>query len=220
LVPTDDLYVTRWNEILQFGTRFVEIVSWNDYGESHYIGPLASKHYDDGNSKWTNDMPHNGWSTLAAPFIAAYKAGATSVSASHVSATGGDKLVYWYRPQPKGLNCASTDNVGSAPAGADLVADSVFVAALLTSGATIEVTSGGNGVKTAEAGAGVSVFEFPLGTGKQSFALKRGGQTVLSGASPKELPASATVDKLGPDGLSRFTDGLKVATCSPTPTLV
>lgn len=182
-------------------------------------------------------MPHNGWATLAAPFIAAYKAGATSVSASHVSATGGDKLVYWYRPQPKGLNCAATDNVGSAPAGADQVADSVFVAALLTSPATVEVTSGGNAVKSAEAGAGVNVFEFPLGVGKQSFALKRGGSAVLSGASAKEvsgecvcgiynfnayvgtLPASATVDKLGPDGLSRFTDGLKVATCSPTPTL-
>ena len=29
-------------------------------GESHYIGPLSSKHNDDGNSKWTNDMcdPH------------------------------------------------------------------------------------------------------------------------------------------------------------------
>ena len=33
---------------------------WNDYGESHYIGPLSSPHIDDGNSKWTNDMfvPH------------------------------------------------------------------------------------------------------------------------------------------------------------------
>ena len=28
----------------------------NDYGESHYVGPLSSPHIDDGNSKWTNDM--------------------------------------------------------------------------------------------------------------------------------------------------------------------
>lgn len=29
---------------------------WNDYGESHYVGPLNSPHIDDGNSKWVNDM--------------------------------------------------------------------------------------------------------------------------------------------------------------------
>lgn len=34
----------------------LELVTWNDYGESHYIGPLSSPHYDDGNSKWCNDM--------------------------------------------------------------------------------------------------------------------------------------------------------------------
>ena len=37
-------------------TRFVEIISWNDFGESHYVGPLSSLHTDDGASKWVNDM--------------------------------------------------------------------------------------------------------------------------------------------------------------------
>ena len=32
------------------------ITQWNDYGESHYVGPLNSPHIDDGNSKWVNDM--------------------------------------------------------------------------------------------------------------------------------------------------------------------
>lgn len=54
--PSDLLWFNRWNEILTLGSQFLEIVTWNDYGESHYIGPLSSKHYDDGNSKWTNDM--------------------------------------------------------------------------------------------------------------------------------------------------------------------
>lgn len=35
--------------------RFVEI-TWNDYGESHYIGALASPHTDDGSCKWVMDM--------------------------------------------------------------------------------------------------------------------------------------------------------------------
>lgn len=54
--PSDLLWYNRWNEVLSLGPRFLEIITWNDYGESHYIGPLHSPHYDDGNSKWTNDM--------------------------------------------------------------------------------------------------------------------------------------------------------------------
>ena len=54
--PSDLLWYTRWQEILQLKPRFVEIITWNDYGESHYIGPLSSPHNDDGNSKWTLDM--------------------------------------------------------------------------------------------------------------------------------------------------------------------
>jgi Glycosyl hydrolase family 71. len=54
--PSDLLWYNRWNEILALGPRFIEIVTWNDYGESHYIGPLKSPHTDDGASKWVNDM--------------------------------------------------------------------------------------------------------------------------------------------------------------------
>lgn len=54
--PGDLLWYNRWREILELGPRFVEIVTWNDYGESHYIGPLSSPHTDDGASKWAMDM--------------------------------------------------------------------------------------------------------------------------------------------------------------------
>ena len=54
--PSDLLWYNRWMEILRLAPQYVEIITWNDYGESHYIGPLSSPHYDDGNSKWTNDM--------------------------------------------------------------------------------------------------------------------------------------------------------------------
>lgn len=56
LFPGELLWYQRWNQLLSLGPRFVEIVSWNDYGESHYVGPLNSKHTDDGASKWSNDM--------------------------------------------------------------------------------------------------------------------------------------------------------------------
>ncbi|EON97526.1 putative alpha- -glucanase protein [Phaeoacremonium minimum UCRPA7] len=57
--PGDLLWYRRWNEILSTGPQFLEIITWNDYGESHYIGPLSSKHWDDNSSKFVNDMPHD-----------------------------------------------------------------------------------------------------------------------------------------------------------------
>ena len=172
--------------------RFVEIVSWNDYGESHYVGPLSSPHTDDGASKWVNDMPHNGWLDMAKPFIAAYKAGATSVD-DHILS---DQLIYWYRPQPKGVDCSATDTCMQPSSNSDYYVgrpngwqnadDSVFVVALLKSEASLQVTSGMN-TKDFTAPGGASSFSVPMGVGKQTFTLARDSQTVLSATSPKDI---------------------------------
>ncbi|GAB1215297.1 hypothetical protein ATERTT37_004483 [Aspergillus terreus] len=204
--PSDLLWYNRWNDILKLGPRFVEIVTWNDYGESHYIGRLDSPHTDDGASKWVNDMPHEGWLEISKPFIAAYKAGA----AAPTDFIKDDSLVYWYRPAPRGANCDSTDtcmvpaNNGSGnyfigrPDGWEAMEDAVFVVSLLKAPAKIQVTSGANS-QTLEAPAGAAAFQVPMGVGKQSFSVVRDGRTVLEGTSPKDIVDgwSACVDLPG-----------------------
>jgi len=56
IFPSELLWFQRWFDILALKPAYVEITTWNDFGESHYVGPLSSKHYDDGSSKWANDM--------------------------------------------------------------------------------------------------------------------------------------------------------------------
>ncbi|KAJ6181576.1 hypothetical protein N7485_000218 [Penicillium canescens] len=241
--PSDLLWFNRWNEILALKPRFIEIVTWNDYGECHYIGPLKSPHTDDGASKWVNDMPHDGWLDISKPFIAAFKAGESSPD-SHISS---DELVYWYRPAPRGVDCDATDtcmvsaNNGSGnyfmgrPDGWQSMHDSVFVVSLLTAPATVQVNSGGS-VYNYDAPAGASAEEIPMGIGSQSFAVIRDGQTILSGTSLKQiingcvcglynfnayvgtLPPGFS-DPLQADGLAAFEQGLRVHTCQPTPSL-
>ena len=238
---------------------------WNDYGESHYVGPLNSPHIDDGNSKWVNDMyvlsdprhrdtwwtsandsnrPHDGFLQMAKPYIAAFKNGDKTVDGSIKA----DQLIYWYRPTLKSASCDSTDTcekpwpsstpnqnyfVGK-PNGYDTMSDSVFVVALLTSPGTVTVTSGGT-IQTFNANTGANSFQVPMNVGTQSFSLTRGGQTVLSGDSMREiisdcvcgiynfnsyvgtLPAGRS-DPLQPDGLKSFTVSLQ-ATCQATPSL-
>lgn len=232
LFPSDTLWYTRWTELLTTTSRYIEIISWNDYGESHYVGPLSSLHYDDGSSKWANDMPHDPWLDMAKPYIAAYKAGATSVN-NYITA---DQIFYWYRPQLSTANCASTDNCGSPPDGYSTVSDNVMVVALLKSAGQLRVQSGGSS-STYNVNAGPNLITFPLGVGQQRFTLTRNSQTVLDGISLKNvingcvcglynfnayvgmLPYSGLPPSLDANGLALFSQGLVVTTCKATPSL-
>ncbi|KAJ5630913.1 alpha-1-3-glucanase/mutanase [Penicillium longicatenatum] len=241
--PSDLLWYNRWNDILALGPRFIEIITWNDYGESHYIGPLKSPHTDDGASRWVNDMPHDGWLEISKPFIAAFKDGASAPDKYITD----EKLVYWYRPAPRDVNCDATDtcmvpaNNGSGnyflgrPDGWQSMQDSVFVVTLLKSPASVEVNSGGTVYKY-DAPAGASAHAVPMKVGVQAFSMSRSGQSVLSGTSLKPIINGCVCglynfnayvgtlppgfdDPLQPDGLAAFTQGLHVTTCRPTPSL-
>ncbi|KAJ5637803.1 alpha-1-3-glucanase/mutanase [Penicillium lividum] len=241
--PSDLLWYNRWNDVLTLGPRFIEILTWNDYGESHYIGPLKSPHTDDGASRWVNDMPHDGWLEISKPFIAAFKAGASSPT-TYITA---DQLIYWYRPAPRGENCDATDtcmvpaNNGSGnyfigrPDGWQSMVDSVFLVTLLTAPASIQVNSGGT-VYEYNAPAGAYAQAVPMHVGVQAFSISRGGQSVLSGVSLKPIIDGCVCglynfnayvgtlppgfdDSLQPDGLAAFSQGLRVTTCRPSPSL-
>lgn len=180
---------------------------------------------------------------MAKPFISAYKAGATSVN-SYITS---DELIYWYRPNLRTLDCDSTDTTMQSannasgnyfegrPNGWEDMADSVFVVAMLTAAGTVTITSGSN-TQSFAAPAGATAFQVDMQVGQQQFSLTRGGATILSGVSLKNvspvcicgiynfnafvgtLPAGVS-DPLGPDGLSSLTAGLHVTTCSATPSL-
>ena len=177
--PGDLLWFRRWNEILALAPQMIEIITWNDYGESHYVGPDAdtSKHSDDGSSAWANGMPHGGWLEMAEPYIAAFKAGAKEISVQE------DKLVYWYRGSPKAA-CGSFDGI-------DTLQDAVFVVALLKSAGTVTVSSGAN-TQSFEAPAGASAFQVAMGTGKQVFGLQRDGAEVLGATGAKDIGDSCS----------------------------
>ncbi|KAG8362182.1 hypothetical protein FVEN_g18 [Fusarium venenatum] len=242
--PSGSLFFDRWNQVLQRGFDMIEILTWNDYGESHYIGPLKSKHNDDGASKWANDMPHNGWLDLCTPFIAAYKAKDTNV-AKYIEK---DQLVYWYRRNLKSLDCDATDTTSGRsppkpnenyfqgrPDGWESMEDVVYVVSLLKSAGTVVVNSGGNSV-TKEVPAGATLIKVNAGVGKQTLTLKRGGSNVLSETSLMDITnvcpcglynfnayvgtvAASFSDPLDSNGLASLTVGLRVATCDPKPSL-
>ncbi|KAI3208006.1 CAZyme family GH71 [Penicillium roqueforti] len=169
----ENLPTLRWEQMLSLEPGLIEIISWNDYGESHYIGPYSANHSDDGSSQWAADMPHDGWRNLFKSYIAAYKSGAKAPIVEE------DEVVYWYRPTPKGVVC--TGDTLSAPLGVGMLSDSIFIATILTNPATLTVQSGNDAPVSIDVPAGIVTSNVTMGVGAQSFHVTRNGQTVLSG---------------------------------------
>lgn len=99
---------------------FVQIISWNDFGESHYIGPIEgaqpmSQAWVDGNDHtgahllvYTDDLNANlgplGWLNLTSYYASAFKTGSYPTPAK-------DQLIMWSRPHAASAS-ASNDPVG------------------------------------------------------------------------------------------------------------
>ena len=173
---------------------FVEIITWNDSGESHYIGNCwpeaiagvpAIQAYADG-------YDHTHWQDVLAPFIVAYKNGATSLS--DVVPFGEFAGAFWYRPLLKSATCAD-DSLGR-PDGADNALDQINIAMLLpadSSGVTLRVSSGGNVVATLDTQPGLNMAAVPIQTGAQSVQLVGPDGTIMgAGSSTQDVVAETT----------------------------
>lgn len=134
---------------------------------------------------------------MAKPFIAAYKAG----SRMPLDFLEEEKLIYWYRPVPRDVDCDSTDttmqgNPNNAsgnffrgrPDGANTMKDEIFIVTMLKSPANVRVQSGDK-FETYLASEGIWAHSVPMGVGVQNFQVTRDGQTVdaLSGTSLRDV---------------------------------
>ncbi|KAI0074840.1 glycoside hydrolase family 71 protein [Panus rudis PR-1116 ss-1] len=69
----DHLLVRRWEFLLSIAHQvdIVQFVSWNDFGESHYISPVRGAQPN--SQGWVDNCPHHAWLSLNALFIHAFK---------------------------------------------------------------------------------------------------------------------------------------------------
>ncbi|KAL8709183.1 MAG: hypothetical protein Q9220_006063 [cf. Caloplaca sp. 1 TL-2023] len=196
----DDLWHQRWQQVLEVQPSFVEIITWNDYGESHYIGPTVS---DSGipaeAHRYVDNMPHDHWRNLLPYYIAAYKSGG---QAPPITA---EKLQMWYRLSPAAAG-SSEGTVGNAPwqpsiAANAVVQDRVFFTALVKGAATVKVQIGGNAANTfSVSSAGVYHNSVPFNgrTGVVKVTITRNGQVVVPAVTGQAIAANP------PDGKTNY----------------
>lgn len=98
----------RIAQILSLQPDFVEVITWNDAGESHYMGNFWPEQIaGTSEGSYADGYDHSGWQQVIKPFIAAYKNGATDV-AQIESQSGSPEGAMWYRPLLTSASCAST----------------------------------------------------------------------------------------------------------------
>lgn len=185
----------RISQVLALQPPFVEIITWNDWSESHYVGEFyADATYGSPELGYDTGCNHTAWQSVLGPFITAYKAGATAVSSvvppEDLSAVG----AMWYRPILKTATCES-DSLGK-PSGWENALDAVNFAVLLpegTTGVTINVISGRKLIGSFAGTAGLNYGTVEgMVAGPQSIqVVGETGAVVAQAASPSDVLAEA-----------------------------
>ncbi|KAE8151753.1 glycoside hydrolase [Aspergillus avenaceus] len=187
----DNLWFDRWQQVMDLQPEFVQIISWNDYGESHYIGPRRDDGYEAfGRGKapfnYAKDIPHDGWRTFLPFLIDGYKKNSSAVAVDQ------EDVVTWYRLHPAAA-CSTGGTTGNAKVQGqkeykpgEILEDRIFYSALLKSSADVSVKIGkqkltGKWENVPRGGSGLYHGSVPFkSTGDVKVTVSRDGDKVAS----------------------------------------
>jgi hypothetical protein len=186
-----DGLVKQWMAAIQSSTRWVQLVTWNDWSEDTYFGPIDASddavRWDD---QWGYLLTHHGFLAASRYFIDWFKSGRQPNIER-------DQVFYAFRLHRKyapGKLEPLQAQIGW-PLGALELTDQINVLGLLRAPADI-VLEGGPSPERTTLGAGVSVGALPMRSGPVSLAVERSGTTI--GSKKAEFPISVV------DGWSNF----------------
>lgn len=183
------MWYDRWFQVVYNQPDFVQIISWNDYGESHHIGPYyqnAAEALTIGKApfNYATLMPHDGWRLTLPYWIDTYKKGKATVTK--------EGIVAWYRKSPAAA-CDAKGTVGNTASHlqiefppAQVMQDKIFFSAVLGSAATVSVSIGGvtkqaSWSATPDGGVGVYHGSIPFfGFGAVVVQLSRGSSSIAT----------------------------------------
>lgn len=176
------IWAARWENLLKLKPDYIEIVTWNDYGESSYIGPADPRPADviASDVDYYSSMGHTAFLKMTKIFIKAFKAGQTIVTVDPVD----EDIFMMYRTQPALVNGA--DDTWSLPTNVTYMEDNVYVFSFLANEASATLTSGGN----------PAIIPAPVGVSTMNVPWTLGAQ-VLTASRP--MADGHNINKKGPD---------------------
>ncbi|EJT96926.1 glycoside hydrolase [Dacryopinax primogenitus] len=163
----DSLYATRWETLIsnRNSVAIAQIITWNDYGESHYIGPIKGD--ESMANAWVDGYDHTPWLTMTNYYATAFKTG------RYPSITQ-DQVYIYARPHPKAAN-AQNDGVGR-PNNWQNTDDNFYVTVFATSPAQVVLSTPNRGSKPnpPASGPNAQTFNIRAGVSHLKLALQPG----------------------------------------------
>ncbi|KAJ7508871.1 glycosyl hydrolase family 71-domain-containing protein [Mycena galericulata] len=215
ILRSDDwLLNSRWEQLVAMRSQltFVEMVTWNDFGESDYFGPVRVD--QPAGTTWADGFPHSAWFDMSAYYIQAFKTGVYPPITQ-------DVIYYWARPHPA---AAIVSGDGAQPDNWSWTQDYLWVSAFCTSTCAITLKSGtGSPTTFSNQPAGVNKLKIPLAPGQITVSMSRNGQTVISKTDPDYLfvtnPTKYNFNAfVGAASTTTTTTTTSTTTSVPTPT--
>ncbi|KIM43198.1 glycoside hydrolase family 71 protein [Hebeloma cylindrosporum] len=164
------LYSKRWESLIGARDQFdiVQVLTWNDYGESHYVGPV--KGAQPNSQAWTDGMNHTAWLELTQYYSTAFKTGQYPTIEK-------DKIVMWSRPHS---TAAESPDPVPKPTNFDILQDAVWAVVMTTAPSTVTLSVSPTSFKTFNVPAGVSKLAIPITPGgTMKGVIQRGGKTIV-----------------------------------------
>ncbi|OBT83372.1 hypothetical protein VE02_08364 [Pseudogymnoascus sp. 03VT05] len=187
----------RMGQVLDLQPDMLEIQTWNDAGESHYMGNIWNEPISDSViPQYTDGYDHGGYREILNSFIQAWKRGDRTTS--NMFPTNGQLAqgVFWHHTLLVNGNCGNPDILGlGKPSGIQNAEDSVAGVVLVAPnqiGLTAVVTSGSTQLGTVTLKPGYNQFSFAgMTTGAVRVEVRDGSNKIVGGSGPIQVTNSA-----------------------------
>lgn len=195
-VRGEDNLELRFNQVLALQPDMIELQTWNDAGEGHYMGNIWSEPIQNSPiPAYTDGFDHKGYWQVLPAFIQAWKA--ESTTASEMTPTNGKDFqgVLWHHTLTVDADCSS-DALGKPRdiGNAEDVVSGIVLVAKGKSGLSLSVRNGSKELGQLVLVGGYNKFKFGgLGAGKVEAEIRDEGAAVASISGPLEVASSASL---------------------------
>jgi glucan endo-1,3-alpha-glucosidase len=186
----------RLDQALALQPDIIQLQSWNDAGESHYMGNLWPEPLNDRTKELTDAYPHRAYNQIIPAFVQAWKRGDTSTA--NMFPTNGKSVqgVFWHHTLTIDGSC-SGDDVIKSPDPPKVAEDAVTGVVLVKSGKTglvAVVNVGGKELGKMNLVPGFNRFKYTgMGTGKVEVEVWEGSTLVMGGYGALEVQRQAAI---------------------------
>ena len=181
---------------------FAQVITWNDFGESHYVGPVnkaaAYPAFGGGNSKdWTTGMSHEAFYEMLRFYVQWFK--------TRKQPEIRENSVYlWHRIHSKYAPNVNNDPLPK-PRNWEFAKDVFVIHAMVKDeGISVELTVNGGSLKTIPLKKGITPIEVDFNTqaGDVKLVVRKNGN-IIRQTIPTSIKAWGTIDKWNFNFVSR-----------------